>query len=167
MGTDKALVQVDGVPMLARMVQTLTAAGLAPVVQVGGGPRGGVDVPVIPDALHGAGPVGGLLAALRWSPSPSVVVVACDLPHLNADAVQLLVRSAGESQAAVAAAYTGRWEPLCAVWDVAASLPVVEAQVAAGERALHRLLHALGALAVELPECWLHNVNAPEDLGRR
>jgi molybdopterin-guanine dinucleotide biosynthesis protein A len=50
---------------------------------------------------------------------------------------------------------------------VAASLPVVEAQVAAGERALHRLLHALGALAVELPKSWLHNVNAPEDLGCR
>ena len=60
------------------------------------------------------------------------------------------------------------WEPLFALWPVAA-LSHVEARLFAGERAVHRVLAGLGAKALHLPDTsppWTLNLNAPDDLAR-
>ncbi|MET0580139.1 MAG: NTP transferase domain-containing protein, partial [Ilumatobacteraceae bacterium] len=66
MGTDKAFVEVDGVPMAERVAAALSGGGCSPVSYVGG------DVALLArfgrtvhaDRFPGAGPLGGVLTAL-------------------------------------------------------------------------------------------------------
>jgi molybdenum cofactor guanylyltransferase len=167
MGTDKAVVEVDGVAMAERVASTLQAAGCHPVVLVGG------DVallerfgrPTIADRWPGEGPLGGVLTALEAVGSDGVVVAACDLPWLDVDTVRAVV-GAGVAAAPpvdVAVATTGRLEPALAWWSDRALGRVTDIW-AAGVRAMHEAIGRLTAMRVEVDPAALHNVNTSADL---
>src|SRR5204863_2103726 len=81
MGRDKALLEIDGVPMARRVTDELERAGAARVRCVGGDAaeliRLGLDA--VDDEHPGAGPLAGLLVALRVSSLPITLVAPCDL----------------------------------------------------------------------------------------
>ncbi len=66
MGADKALVEVDGVAMAARVASALAAGGCDPVVCQGGDPTllAALGMTVLADTHPGGGPVAGILDAL-------------------------------------------------------------------------------------------------------
>lgn len=73
----------------------------------------------------GGGPVAGLAAGLAFVGSPMVVVLACDLPFVDASHVGLLVAGCREA-AAIAVDDDGQDQPLLAAYDTAslrAALP--------------------------------------------
>ena len=165
MGRNKALLDVDGAPMARLVADALRAVGCDPVFLVGGDPDELAEVgpPVLPDDHPGAGPVGGVLTALRLAPGDAFIV-ACDLPALTADVLAAVVDVADERpDADVVVARTDRIEPACALWR-ARSRPVVAEAFAAGERAMHRILGLLTVAEVPVPPAALHNVNTPDDL---
>lgn len=170
MGTDKALLPVDGVPMARRVADALTAAGCDDVVALGGDAAALRDLGLatVPDEWPGEGPVGGVLTALRARPAAvNVAVVACDLPYLTATTVRsLLAALDGAPGAALAVARTDRLEPMCAVWRHGAT-GALEAAMAAGERRLHAVIGGLTAVEVDVPPADLANINAPGDLQSR
>jgi molybdopterin-guanine dinucleotide biosynthesis protein A len=175
MGRDKAFVLIDGVPMVRRAADALTAAGCHPVVAIGGDADRLADIgfAVIADRWPGEGPVGGVLTALSARAagadgSDVVVVVACDTPWLDAATVSSLLAALEQHPASVAAvAHTERIEPLCAAWRTAA-LPKVAEAFEAGERRLHRVLETMPVTTpisvVHVPAHVLRNVNAPGDV---
>src|SRR4051794_41896178 len=75
MGTDKALLAVDGIPMARRVATALAAAAAAPILAIGG------DLPALaalgldarPDPRQGEGPLGGLVSAFEALPAADVV----------------------------------------------------------------------------------------------
>lgn len=87
MGTNKALLRLSpgGHTIIERVVSRLGEAGLAPDLLITNTPReyAFLGVPMVPDDLPGAGPLGGILTALNHSPCERVLVVACDMPMLN------------------------------------------------------------------------------------
>lgn len=167
MGRDKAFVTVGGVPLVARVTQVLARAGADPVAAVGGdaGRLRELGVGYVSDEHPGAGPLGGVLTALHWSPTPLVVVVAVDLVDLDPATVRELVE--GVVDADVAVAHTARDEPLCAAWKVVRCEPVVRTAFGAGERAVHRAWGALRVARVPVDPARLTNANMPEDLAGR
>ena len=66
MGTDKALVEIDGTPMVLRAADALRASGLTEVIVVGGCRRrlGELGLRVVADLYPGQGPLGGVITAL-------------------------------------------------------------------------------------------------------
>src|SRR5580765_7164741 len=124
MGRDKAFVGVDGEPMVRRIVRALRAAGAIEVVAVGGDEVGLLAEDLdrfLPDLHPGEGPLGGVLVALDAAPAALVVVVACDMPDLTAEAVRAIVAAvAADSTLAVAVA-----EPLCAAWRPLLAAPIL------------------------------------------
>jgi molybdopterin-guanine dinucleotide biosynthesis protein A len=188
MGTDKALLVVDGETLLERAIRTLGAAGATTIV-IASGPSRRYDVAttqvVDPPGHEGDGPLAGLAAAFahlsRFPARPAVqaptragkpasvaLVVAVDLP--DADPALLrrladLVRT-GPALAAVPLDDTGRPQPLHAAYDVDRAGPVVAAALDRGERRVLRVvLDDLGATTVEGPDgAWHRNVNRPDDL---
>ena len=87
MGSDKALVRVDGVPMAGRVADVLRAVGCVPVAFVGGDADsltllGGT---FVADSTPGQGPAGGVVAALRAlaGDADAVVIAACDLAYIT------------------------------------------------------------------------------------
>jgi molybdopterin-guanine dinucleotide biosynthesis protein A len=164
MGTDKALLEVGGRPMVERVSAALEAAGCAPVVLVGGdGERlaAATGRTVLADAWPGEGPLGGVIVAMRWFSTrgdDGVVVAACDLADLTADAVRDVADGA-----AAAVAVAERRHPSLARWPVAA-LVQLEALFDSGTRSLHAALDALAASEVPVDQAALRNVNRPGDL---
>ena len=132
----------------------------------------GLGVSVHPDVLGGAGPLGGVHAALRRSRSSRTLVVAGDMPFLSTAFLDYLLR-AGRS-AEVAIPHTGDgYQPLCACYR-ASCAPLIERRIAArtlrtsaAVAALRR--HEIGAdvIAPFDPDGTLFfNVNTPADHAR-
>ncbi|MBN8731227.1 MAG: molybdenum cofactor guanylyltransferase [Acidobacteria bacterium] len=168
MGRDKALLEWDGATLLRRAYDLLVSVcGAATVV----GPAeryASLNLPLIADLRGGCGPLGGLEAALtdcvgkaEWA-----FMVACDMPALDASALEQLVEQSrlhSGSQAILPLSPSGREEPLCALYRPEA-LPVVRKQLDTGD---FKLMHAIAALPVhrlqlDHPRHFL-NINQPED----
>lgn len=170
MGADKALIPIDGVPLAERVARTLEAAGCDPVVLVGGNERelASTGRRVVADLWPGDGPVGGVVTALTaLADAPAVLVAACDLPALSAEAVSAVIAAhrgavRREASVAVTMADSGRPEPALACWSTSAVDAVAE-QFSV-ERALLAVARAVGAATVTVDARALRNANRPGDL---
>jgi molybdopterin-guanine dinucleotide biosynthesis protein A len=166
MGRDKALLQVDGVPMAIRVATAMVAAGADPVVALGGDGDGlrAVGLQVVDDRWPGEGPLGALVTACDWSPHDLALVAACDLPWLDASVLTALLDRLAASGADVALARTDRREPLCGAWHARRCRDRLAAAFDAGERAVHLAVEQLVVEEVEVAPSALRNVNTPDDL---
>jgi len=167
MGSDKALMPVDGVAMAARVAAALTAGGCDPVVCQGGdaGALAKLGLEVVPDAQPGEGPVIAILDALTRH-RRDLVVCACDLPWLDATTVvRLLAVASAEPAADVVVACDADVPHLAAVWRSRARQPL-EALVAEGVRSYRAVLDRLETARVDVPSASVSIVNKPEDLRR-
>lgn len=177
MGTDKALLEFDGLPLWRRQHRVLAAAGMDEVVLVRRAGQSDLspDIPLCHDRFTGAGPISGLHAALTFNlacpgPAEGIAVLAVDMPAIGAGWFAWLRRHC-RAGVGVVAQHAGGFEPLAAIYP-AASLPLVEERIRRGEHALQGLVSALVAAGlmtvVLLPEAERHRVanwNSPADRG--
>ena len=179
-GAKSDAVLPDGVRLLDRARAALGPA-CGPLFAAGATAAMG-DLEPLPDAEPGRGPIGGLVAALertRALGAPGVVVLAVDLPRMNAAGIlTLLARwraGADPASRVVVAAEDGGAQPLAAVWGVDA-LPVLRGALDAGRLRVRDALGELSGHGVELDAVHaavlevacghrdpLLNVNRPED----
>ena len=174
MGTDKAnLPHPDGRPQARRTFDLLHEAGCRSVsLSLHPGqarPDGFLDRETIP-ILHdeepaGAGPMGGLLAALRDDPQALWMVAACDLPRLEAATLETLLSAWTPEDPALAfrGSRDGLPEPLCALY-APASRTWLESAWAEGCRCPRKVLirnHC--RLLSPLDDRSLDNANTPDD----
>jgi molybdopterin-guanine dinucleotide biosynthesis protein A len=169
-GVDKGALLVGGSPILERQVTVLRDLSPHVLVIVSQQTRlRRSDVSVVVDCIEGAGALGGLYTALTAAPTEQVLVIACDMPFLDAPFLTYLAACGRGVEAAVPRDRRGR-HPLCASYQrsVAGRL---HARIARGEL---RVLDALTELHVrdigpsELapydPDgLLLSNVNTPQD----
>jgi molybdopterin-guanine dinucleotide biosynthesis protein A len=122
------------------------------------------------DAMPGAGPLAGLVAALRATPHRLLGVVAVDLPWLDPELFRLLGRRIGGHDAALCETGSGV-EPLHAVYARTA-LEKAEVMLRGPDRSLRALIDGLRTVRV-MPTAWRaagiserfsRNVNTPADL---
>lgn len=170
MGIDKATVEVGGATLLDRALSRLTKV-CDPVLIAPGDLHLGVETHrLVPDAMPGAGPLGGIVAALHRSPHRLLAVVAVDMPWLDPDLLRFLGTRIGDHDVAVCQTQRGL-EPLHAVYARSA-LPVAEAALQSGERSLRGMIAQLRALTIAeedwrsagFSERFASNVNTPADL---
>lgn len=171
MGTDKALIVVDGARLVDRAVERLSA--ICDDVMLAAGahrPLRVLGTTPIDDAEAGVGPLGGLIAGLEAARNQLVAVLAVDHPDASAEVLEALA-AVWDGEAAVIPEVSGRVQPLHAVWsrDAAGDLRRL---LATGDRSLRQVFGALET-RVAGPEVWgridpdgafARNVNRPEDL---
>jgi molybdopterin-guanine dinucleotide biosynthesis protein A len=137
MRTDKAYLEYAGEPQLARALALLEPLVVNTFISVRADqlqdPQRNSH-PCIVDQLPDAGPIGGILAALRAHPHSAWLVLACDLPFLDAATLQQLIAARDPRHWATAfrSSHDGKPEPLCAIYEPA-SLAAMEAWVASGQ----------------------------------
>jgi molybdopterin-guanine dinucleotide biosynthesis protein A len=158
MGHDKAVIPIGGLPLWER--QLLLVQQLAPMQTfLSGPPRAHWDAGryiVVDDVQPNAGPLAGVVAALRACAAPHLLVLAIDLPRMTAAYLeQLLSRcSAGVGVVPRTGAH---YEPVAAVYPQSC-LPQAEEALASGEHALQHFA------ARGVTEGWLvESVVTPEE----
>lgn len=172
MGTDKASLDPFGQgSMLGIAADALLSAGASPVAIVGSDPTRPLPptTVAVADEHPDEGPLGGIITALRWSPSDLVVVIACDMPFLTAEPIRGLIRAARSSPASagILVELDGRPQPLTAIWRRSLALDALSTAFADGERAPRRLLDTLAIITISCadPDA-LIDLDSPTDVHR-
>ena len=71
------------------------------------------------DMFDNVGPLGGILSAMQFNPAVSWLVLACDLPLVNAEHLQYLIykRDSAKIATVFASGNAGLPEPLCGIYE--------------------------------------------------
>lgn len=168
MGRPKQLLEVDGEALIHRVIDGL-GAGFERPVFLGSGqvPASAAGLRWVPDVPGVAGPVAGFLAAMRWDPTASWLMVACDQLSITPHAVEWLLDHRRPGRWAIMPRLDGGpVEPFLAVYEPQAR-HLLEDLVTTGKLGPWRLVDHPKVLDPEPPpelrRCW-SNVNTPADL---
>lgn len=169
MGSDKALLLRDGETQLSRAVTMLqeqlervfisTRADQADDVERRKFER-------IVDRYDDMGPVAGILSAMDTHSEVSWLVLACDLPNIDAATIAYLLQHCSAEHVATAyeSVHDGLPEPLCAIYRPA-SRTVIDTFVNQGMVCPRKMLINSETCMLAQPNPGaLHNINSPADL---
>lgn len=142
MGEDKAFLQFQGEPLLARQIRLLRDCGAREVLISG---RHGTDyeefgVAVVYDETPEIGPLGGLIASLAALQDSMLLVLAVDMPAITSAILTSIVEA---STAGVGAApFDGfRFQPLAAIYP-RTILALARSNAGAGRYSMQSLVTA-------------------------
>ena len=171
MGTDKAFVEFQGRTLLDRALALVTA--ITPKVYIlGKRTVFGTFGDVVEDQFPDQGPLGGIHAALRASPSDLNLFLAVDMPFVQERFLKYLVSEAGKCNAPATVPRTaGNWQPLCAVYRKAFA-DLAEPALRIGHNKIDVLFREVPVRAIAEGELeragfvqdLFRNLNTPEDL---
>jgi molybdopterin-guanine dinucleotide biosynthesis protein A len=164
-GGDKAIVELEGRPLLLYPVEALHEVCDDVVVVAKRDTllpslAGVADLWIEPDAPRH--PLLGVAHALRLAVGRPILVVAVDLPLMDAATLRLIAHTDPGDAAVVVPRVHGRLQPLCALYTPRAlsGLADFDADARATE-----IVEGLGIREVEPPDpSAFYNVNRPEDL---
>lgn len=171
MGTDKALLCWQGMPMLQSVCQTaLQCCNLVYVLTPWPERYQNVVPPAcftLKETNPGQGPLGALLEGFNQLQTTWVLLLACDLPLLRPDILKewltLLVNS---ETFAVVPHQADQWEPLCGFYHHQSRLPL-QSFLTQGGRSFQDWLSTIPTQKIALDtvaKAMLWNCNSPNDL---
>ena len=171
MGRDKAMIEIDGRPLVVHVAEILGRAA-HPVLLAPGrrGRLGDLGYEEVDDSRPGSGPIGGLVAALEASPHELLAAVGVDMPFADPAVLRLCSELLTDEDAVVPVTPDGP-QPLHAVYSRTA-VPGLARALAEEHRSLNEALAGLHLRLVGKDEWgWLDptgrfafNLNRPEDL---
>jgi molybdopterin-guanine dinucleotide biosynthesis protein A len=168
MQRDKALLPYRGETQLSRVARLLAPHVDQVYVSVREDQRDEPERarwPQIVDAISDIGPAAGILAAQAAKPQHAWLVVAVDLPQLDAATLAHLMQMRDTRRLATAyrSSLDDLPEPLCAIWEPASHAPFATF-IATGRHCPRKFLINHDAALIDLPsQQALHNVNTPEE----
>jgi FdhD protein len=173
MGTNKALLKVDGEPIITRSYQIL-ARLFHEVIIVTNTPEVFDFLPCrkVPDIHPGVGSIAGLHSALVHSSTERTFVTACDMPFVDTATIRYLCELQQSGFDAVVPFSAGGQEPLHAVYS-ARCREVFENAIQGDERKILDILARMNTRLVSWEEIQgvsgsvrsFLNVNTPEEYG--
>jgi molybdopterin-guanine dinucleotide biosynthesis protein A len=171
MGQNKALMELSGRPLIARVADRLRAVADEIIISADQ-----VELyssfadKVVPDYFKGVGTLGGIHAGLTAARHDLALVVGCDMPFLKPSVLAWFVKAAAGVD--VVMLQQGEWvEPLHAVYRRRECLPAIEAAIQGGRRRIVSFFDAVRVRYVHPAEIAhldpdlrsFYNVNTPED----
>lgn len=185
MGSDKALIEFNGQPLVVHALNILRNAGLASMI-AGARPDLSEYAPLVDDA--GLGPLGGICAALASTNTEFAVFLSVDMPLLPPSLVPFLLQYARLTQSVVTVPSVNGFAQTFPCVIRRTALATLQSELDSGNDGCFSAFRAAAAhldepltiLAVEnivqtgqlehpdkLPAAlWFLNVNAPADLDR-
>ena len=180
MGRDKALITVDGMPLLRRVCETALDCAEQVYVVTPWPDRYRTLVPpacyfiqekaiTLDSGSKSQGPLVGFAQGLAWVQTDWVLLLACDLPRIQATVLQQWGQQLDRAPTAAIALlpkHAKGWEPLCGFYRHRC-LHSLEPFIQAGGRSFQAWLHQ--QTVIEIPDVnpqMLFNCNTPGDLNQ-
>ena len=173
-GRDKAALPLGDLRLIERQLDVLRTV-TAEVFIVTNQPEryAALGLPTHADRRPGTGALGGVYTAILASPAPQTLVLACDLPFLNAPFLRHLAARGREADLAIPRS-TGGYEPLCASYARACADPIGRLLDAGRLKAAGVVSAGLRVIEIGPDECapfdpegtLFLNVNTPDDYAR-
>jgi molybdopterin-guanine dinucleotide biosynthesis protein A len=170
MGRDKALLELDGRPLIQIVVERMiTVCAEVLIVSGDAAAYGGFGVPVVQDRFQDVGVLAGLHAGLEAASHELTLAVGCDMPFLKPEVLRAFAGWAAGAD--VALLRRGEYvEPLHAAYR-RACLPAIEKAIHAGKRRIISFFSEVRVRYVTLEEVKaldpqmesFRNVNTPEE----
>ncbi|MEM6751799.1 MAG: molybdenum cofactor guanylyltransferase [Cyanobacteria bacterium P01_C01_bin.38] len=173
MGTDKALVNYQGKPMLQRVYQVAAECTEQVYVLTPWKERYQNILPsdcnYLIESQPGKGPVNGLSEGLEQISADWILLLACDLPLLDVEIIQSWINKLPQIPNSTLALVPQRseiWEPMCGFYrkDIKTELDTF---LKSGKRSFQELLSSIEVEALNVDEkvdLMLLNCNYPGDL---
>jgi molybdenum cofactor guanylyltransferase len=171
MGQNKSFVEVHGVPMIERVLDSVSPLG-RPIMLITADSEvyAHYSLPMFADVIPHQGALGGLYTALYYSTTPYILCVACDMPFLNTDVLRYLLGHRHEANAVVAH-INGLWQPFPGIYH-RCLLPSLKESLDKHQSQMQRVLNHMSVYPVSSKEI-LHidpglrtftNINNPNEL---
>ena len=186
MGTDKALLTIDGQTFLERIAEQMSGitssisvvgSGRAPA-EIGPGnsrlKQTEMSVPHVPDVYANWGALGGVHASLSACASEWALVVACDFPFVTTEFFTQLAERRHDFEAVAPVQRDLIPQPLCSLYKVVPCLERAEQLIKSGERKPIALLQSVRTRWISFDEIadlqgaddFFDNINSPGDYDR-
>lgn len=171
MGTDKAFLRINGNTLIKNMVMLLQAFCNDIIISANNPePYISLGIQTIPDEKPGLGPVGGIITCLKHSNNDKNLVIAVDMPYINASFLRFLLSNASKADLVIPINRKGQHEPLCAVYSRSLIMPL-EKMIALADFKLQNLPDLCDTYRLFIPDNedtfphnLFHNLNSPADL---
>lgn len=169
-GIDKALITVDGIPLISRIYNTFRAEVSEVIVISNSNRTYPVDAPIFPDKILNCGPLGGIHSALTNAASSLVLIVSVDMPFASKDIFQQLLNIYQQSNAEVVVPKHGDFlEPLFGLYSKTLVSRINSILSDKQGHPITELLSQSNTQYLELPDdfqtwMWFYNINTPDDL---
>ena len=167
MGRDKALIPVKGIPLLIRLAKVLSTIGSEFHILAPQGRYESFGYPILNDIHANSGPLAGIEVALETSAFDWNLILACDLPFIEADWLLQLAAVALNSsnlQCVASATSPDSPNPLCALWHKSA-LPKVRSALDSQNFRVRSVVEVLQTQILIPPDPGiLANWNRPQDI---
>jgi molybdenum cofactor guanylyltransferase len=185
MGRDKALVELDGRPLIIHTLEALRNAGLSAQIA---GARSELSsfAPVIPDREEDAGPLSGVCAALATMQADFAVFLSVDLPLIPASLLAHLAWDAAMTASTITLASVNGFAQTFPAVVRCSALPALQEELRTGRGSCFAGFQSAAENAGETPRIlaveslvqsghlahplglpvarWFHNVNTPVEL---
>jgi len=129
-------------------------------------------VPVARDLIPDCGSLGGLYTGLRLAQTPHIFLAACDMPFLNPDVIQYMVRLKDQADIVISR-WAARLQPTHAVYGQKC-LPVIEKMMNLHNKKIHSMIdnptlrvHVIAEREIRQIDRdgrSMFNINTPSDL---
>jgi len=118
----------------------------------------------ISDKFLNLGPFGGICSAFQKDPNAAWFVLAADVPFVNDEIIQLLLKHRNPSKVATAVKGVGKEfvEPLITIYEPKA-YPILLQYLAQGYSCPRKMLINSNVEIVEIADDFIRNVNTPEE----
>ncbi len=173
MGRDKAFVELAGKPLIEHVIERSADLGQAEVILVTNKPAqfAHLGLPMYRDILPDKGSLGGIYTALVQAQYPDVLVLACDMPFVNADLLRFMTAQINDETDIVVPTVDDYPQGLHAIYKKTCIEPIAE-QLAADrlkiirfyEQMRVRYLDESDYAAFDPRGRSFANINTPEEL---
>ena len=164
MGSDKALLSINGVPLIRSALQQLSPSFSEVLISSATTSQYGFcGARVVPDSESNLGPIGGIATAMESAVNDVCFVVACDIPRISVRVLRKMFRALSGADGVVPT-IKGKIEPLFAIYTKR-MLPAIRKAIASGERRIRMVYPECQIRYVEIDDPII-NLNTREEYRR-
>lgn len=166
MGSDKGLLKLEGTTFISRIMDAVRPNVNDMLLISSNTEYDKFGIKRHQDLIRDSGPMGGLFTGLFYSESPWNLVLSCDIPMINSEVVEYLLKASNSEADVNQLEVKDETLPMVALYKKQCMHKCLE-ELKNGERRLRSLVSQLNTNTIHLApelEPFVRNINTPADL---